>query len=103
MASVQKKFVIFNLRETYHELGKFDFKIVLDPRFFKNGHLSDVTLVDSDGKKIDCDVEKWGRKINCVFSVTDQVPDGVTTVNMILRDDGGKELTTRTQFWVIKP
>ncbi len=103
MASTQKKYVIYNLRETYHELGQFDFKIVLDPRFFKNGHLSDVTLIDSDGKKMDCHVEKWGRKINCGFVVSAKVPDGVATVNMTLRDDAGKELTTRAQFWVIKP
>lgn len=99
----QQKFVLYNLRETYHELGEYEFKVVLDPRSFKNGHLSEVTCVDSDGKPMRFEVQKWGRKINCKFVVDRTVSDGVSIVKMILRDDEGHEHSGRTSFWVIKP
>jgi len=101
MASV-RKFVIYNLRETYHELGKFDFKIVLDPKFFKNGSLSEVKLTDSDGRDMKYTTEIWGRKINCTFCLDRTVPDGVSTVKMLLRDDSGHEMSTQASFWIIK-
>lgn len=98
-----QKYVLYNLRETYHELGVYDFKIVLDPRFFKNAHLSEVIFTDSDGKLMKFEVEKWGRKINCEFVIDDSVSDGVSTVKMLLKDDEGHSHTSRTSFWVIKP
>lgn len=98
-----QKFVVYNLKETYHELGQYEFKVVLDPRHFKNGHLSEVLLIDSDGRPMKYDVEKWGRKINCSFSLDKTVADGVSTVKMVLRDDEGHEMAARTSFWVIKP
>lgn len=102
MAAPQK-FVVYNLRETYHELGSFEFKVVLDPRYFKNGHLSEVSLVDSDGRSLKYNVQKWGRKINCSFSLDQAVADGISTVKMVLRDDEGHEMAARASFWVIKP
>jgi len=99
----KEKFVLYNLRETYHELGEYEFKVVLDPRSFKNGHLSELTCVDSDGKPMNFEVQKWGRKINCKFIIDKSVSDGVSTVKMTLRDDEGHELAGRTSFWVIKP
>lgn len=98
-----KKFVLYNLRETYHELGSYEFKIVLDARFFKNGHLSELSCVDSDGKPMKFNVQKWGRKINCSFIVDNSVADGVSVVKMILKDDDGHEHSDRLSFWIIKP
>ena len=98
-----QKYVLYNLRETYHELGSYEFKVVLDPRSFKNGHFSDLTCVDSDGKPMRFEFQKWGRKINCKFIVDRTVADGVSTVRMILKDDEGHEHQARATFWVIKP
>lgn len=95
-------YVIYNLRDTYHELGDYEFKIVLDPRTFKNGHLSEVECFNSDGKKLEMDVQKWGRKVNCSFKIDHNVPDGVCVLKMNLRDDAKKELNCRATFWVIK-
>lgn len=99
----QQKFVLYNLRETYHEFGIYEFKVVLDPRSFRNGHFSEVTCVDSDGKPMKLDVQKWGRKINCKFVVDRDVSDGVSTVKMDLKDDEGHSCQGRTSFWIIKP
>lgn len=98
-----RKFITYNLRETYHELGNYDFKIVLDPRFFKNGHLSELACIDSDGRPMRFDVQKWGRKINCSFVIDQTVADGVSVVKMYLKDDDGHEHADRLSFWVIKP
>lgn len=98
----REPYVIYNLRDTYHEAGQYEFKIVLDPRRFKNGHLSEVTCVNSDGKNMTMDVQKWGRKVNCSFNIDESVPDGVSVLKMILKDDAGREVTGRATFWVIK-
>lgn len=103
VAPIKNKFVVYNLRETYHELGKYDFKIVLNPKFFKNGHMSELKCVDSDRKNMKFSCEKWGRKINCSFIIDNDVSDGVSIVDMNLKDENGKEYPGRITFWVIKP
>lgn len=99
----KQKFVLYNLRETYHELGNYEFKIVLDPRSFKNGHLSELLCLDSDGKPMKFEYEKWGRKINCKFLIDKSVADGVSTIKMNLKDDSGHQHEGRASFWIIKP
>ena len=103
MAHPRQKYVFYNLRETYHELGEYDFKIVLDPRSFRNGHLSEISCVDSDGKPMTFDIQKWGRKINCKFTVDNKVSDGVSIMKMNLKDDQGHECSGTKTFWIIKP
>lgn len=98
-----KKFQVYNLRETYHELGEYEFKIVLHPRFFKNSHLSELVLVDSDGKEMKHETKKWGRKINCHFVIDPSVADGVSICTLQLKDDKERLVPGRLTFWVIKP
>jgi hypothetical protein len=98
----KKLYVVYNLRETYHEQGDFQFKIVLSPKHFRNGHDSSVVVTNADGTPLNVVVEKWGRKINCSFSINDNVPDGVSTIKMSLRDSRGKLHEERERFWVIK-
>lgn len=100
--SSQEFAVVYNLREIYHELGSYELKIVLDPKLFKNSHLSEMTIVDSDGSGIKHELKKWGRKMSCVFVFDDTVPDGVCTVCLALVDDEGRKLTQRFSFWTIK-
>lgn len=96
-------FVVYNLRETYHELGEYEFKIVLNPKFFKNGHDSTLLMIDSDGKKMRYSVETWGRKINCSFTIDDTVSDGVSIIDLIVKNSSGKEHKERLTYWIIKP
>ena len=103
MIKTKNKFVVYNLRETYHEFGKYEFKVVLNPKYFKNGHMSEITCVDSDRKGMKFSYEKWGRKINCSFIIDKEVADGVSIVDMKLKDDEGKECSGKVTFWVIKP
>jgi hypothetical protein len=97
------KYVIYGLKETYYELGEYEFKIVLDPKHFSNSHLSEIKCVDSDGRKMKFHFEKWGRKINCKFILDKDVSDGVSRIEMLLKDDEEHQLLTKSSFWVIKP
>lgn len=97
------RYLVYNLRETYHEFGEYEFKVVLSPRHFKNSHVSEMTLVDSDGKPVRFELKKWGRKMNCTFFIDESVSDGIAVANLILRDDRENEVRGRVQFWVIKP
>lgn len=103
MARPVEKFVAYNLRETYHELGEYEFKVVLHPRVFKNSHESSLSLVDSDGKPMSFVIKKWGRKINCSFTVDENVADGVSVARLEMRDERGEIHQGRFSFWVIKP
>ena len=103
MAKPADKYVVYNLRETYHELGEYEFKVVLNPRSFRNSHLSEMALVDSDGKPMRFELKKWGRKMNCSFHIDEKVADGIAVAKLSLKDERGTEVTGRVQFWVIKP
>lgn len=99
-----EKFVVLNLRETYHELGRYEFKVVLSAKHFKNSHFCEMTLVDSDGKPMNYEVQKWGRKMNCTFVIDPLVADGVSKVRLSLRkEESAEPQSSLLSFWVIKP
>jgi len=98
-----EKFQVFNLRETYHEFGSYDFKVFLSPKLFKNSHLSSMDLIDSDGRAMRFTLDKWGRKMNCSFILDRTVSDGVSTARLSLVDDLGNIHESFLRWWVIKP
>lgn len=93
------RYQVYSLRETYPEFGEYTFKIVLNPKFYKNGHDVSVTLLDSDRKPMKFDVKTWGRKLNVTFTIDPNVADGVSTVRILT----GNQEVGRLGFWVIKP
>lgn len=93
-----KRWQVYGLRETYPEIGEYDFKIVLNPRFYKSGHDFRVEVVDSDGKPAPFKYEIWGRKINVKFVVTSNVSDGVSRADIFRGDQN----VGRVTWWVIK-
>ena len=96
--AVATKYQVYGLVEAYTEIGEHSFKVVLNPRCFKSGHDIDVVLVDSDRRCMDFSVKKWGRKLNVVFKITPETPDGVSVAS-IARD--GREIG-RFHFWIVK-
>ncbi len=94
-----ESFIVQGLRETYHELGEYSFKLVLNPRRFANGHGVSLSLVDSDRKPMAADVRCWGRKVTCTFVIDGTVSDGISYVRVKNGSSEEKVLT----FWVIKP
>ncbi len=98
-----EKFVVFNLRQTYHELGEYEFKVVLSPKFFKNSHSSEFSLVDSDGRKVPHIIKKWGRKVNCSFVIDEGVADGVAVVRLVCKDEKDQVDLCTFSFWIVKP
>ena len=97
---IRQPYVVYNLKETYYEYGVYEFKIVLDSKFYKNGHGLSFDLRDSDGKHMKYSTEIWGRKVNCKFVVDQSVSDGVSVG--ILHDDSGQKEICRVTFWIIK-
>lgn len=94
--------LLVDLRETYHEIGNFSFKIVLNPKLFKNSHDSEVYAFDPENRDFNLNIEKWGRKINCSFTIDDSTPNGVCVIKLKLIKDGGEEVEETFSFWVIK-
>lgn len=98
-----KKLIFHNLRETYHELGRYEFKIVLNPAFFKTAEDVSLKIVDSDGKTMKHEFNVWGRKVFCEFDIDMSVSDGVSFIQLDGSDSKGKKFSERNSFWVIKP
>jgi len=94
--------VVFDLRETYHELCEYSFKIVLNPKLFKNCHDVDVKILDANNDLMEVDVRRWGRKVNCTFVLNETIPDGVCVVRLRAAADSGKNVVEKFSFWVIK-
>ena len=95
--------VSYDLREIYHELGDYKFKLILHPKDFKNGHSLKISCRDASGKAFPLKCETWGRKINFEFSIDKDTPDGVSVIDLELQDNSGKTLKHRISYWVIKP
>lgn len=100
---VPGKFLVLGKQEVYHELGRYEFKLVLNPGDFKNGHGSKVSFIDSDGKEIKSETSIWGRKMNCSFFIDENVADGVATINLSLSDGESSSHDTQLRCWIIKP
>ena len=94
-----EKFVVYGLLDTYHSLGEYKFKIVLNPKHFKNSHDLDVQMNDSDGETLKFKMERWGRKMNVSFTLDDDVSDGITVI-MLLDKTGN--VISRLSAWIIK-
>lgn len=94
------RYQVYNLRETYHELGRYEFKVVLSPRNFKNAHGFRVEMHDSDRHPMSHDSEVWGRKINVRFEINGRTADGVSRVNVYTPKG---DLLCQLNYWVVKP
>lgn len=94
--------VVMNMRDTYSELGTYEFKVVLDPKIFKGGCAADIEVRDSDGEPISSLVRPWGTKLMCKFTIDDGCSDGVATVKVHALDSSERWVDEYLQFWVIK-
>lgn len=101
MKSFNEKISIIDLRETYHEMGDYSFKIILNPKHFKSSHESNVCLYSTTHDIMECDVKKWGRKINCSFKIDQFMQNGVCMIEMDLIDDNGVHHKEIRKFWVV--
>lgn len=94
-------YIAYNVRETYHELGTFEFKLVFDTTA-ADPSTTDLSILDSDGKPVPFRSRRWGKKLNCSFDITDEVADGVAVVNLSFTTVRGEQRRERLTFWVIK-
>lgn len=92
------RFQVYGLDETYPELGRYSFKVVLSPRHYRSEEEFSVDVVDSDRKPMRYVVRKWGRKLNVEFDITPDTSDGVSVARIL---KNGTEIG-RLTWWVIK-
>ena len=93
------RYQVYNIRETYHELGEYQFKVVLNPRFYRTGHDFRVEMFDSANQPMRYSFEVWGRKLNVKFVVDGGVSDGVAHADIFRGDNR----VARLNYWIIKP
>ena len=102
MKKLRNQITILDFKRTYHEKGACDFRIVLNKEYFNNGHDISVDMIDPEGQHVAVDVKCWGRKINCSFTIDDDMPDGVCVLNIDLHNKKGKIMRETLHCWVIK-
>jgi hypothetical protein len=99
--SSHQPFAVIGKRDTYHELGPHEMKLVVDTARFVP-HSSSIEVVASDGTPIESGLRFWGNKLNCSFNLRDGLPDGVARMDVRLcRRDDGRYVTHPVYFWVI--
>ena len=102
MADKTFPFVIYNLRQTYHERGKYSVKVVLNPRRFKNCHDCSLKLIDAKAQPMKFELNRWGRKLNVDFTIDETTAEGVSGAYMDLVDSRGRHVTGSFMFWVVQ-
>lgn len=95
-------FVVYGLRELYHEPGTYEFKIVLDGDVFKNCHESESSFVGASNTKVKYEMNSWGRKMNVSFKLDESIPDGVCAFSFSVKDKKGRNKKGYLSFWTVK-
>ena len=85
--------------QLYVEPGEYSAKFVIDSRRSAKTTITQVLVVDADGKPLEAQARRWGTKLHVSFSIGAETPDGASLIDFIL-DDGKRE---RFKFWVVKP
>lgn len=102
MADKSAPFVIYNLRQTYHEQGEYNVKVVLNPKRFKNCHGSSIRLVDASNQPMKFELNPWGRKLNVNFTIDHSTAEGISGAYLNLIDSRGRTVTGSFMFWVVQ-
>ena len=103
MKNQDKPFMVYNLEKAYLDLGKHIFKVVLSPFLFDNSHECSASMKDTFGNEMNFILNKWGRKMNFEFIIDEKVPDGVSVVNLNLKDNECNISEHKLSFWIVKP
>lgn len=98
MARSPAKYQVYGLERNYIDLGEYQFKIVISPKF-KSALDFSIQMLDSDRNLMTFSVERWGRKLNIKFVVSEFTPDGLAAAGIYR----GDELIGNFSFWIIKP
>lgn len=100
---ISEPFVVYNIQRIYVGTGEHDVKVVLSADSFKNSHLSDLDLIDSDGRPMTFELARWGRKMNVRFVIDGSTADGVATIRLHLREsEESDQRTWPVHFWIVK-
>lgn len=90
------------LRDVYAQQGEYTVKMVIDPATSQNIEAVAVDVRNSDGGRMDFEHKRWGTKLTLSFKIDAQTPDGVSIIDLTLRNRNQKLTHERLSFWVIK-
>ena len=99
---IKKPFKIIDAREVYAQLGTFSIRAVVDSDFDADLAQSTFSAIDSSGKKIETSSRVWGNKLKCLFTIDENVSDGVAIGNVVIAGKDRQIYSTNVYFWVIK-
>ena len=94
-------YIVYNARETYHEAGEYDLKIVLNPSYFDNCHQATFEVMGPDRRPLESSVKRWGRKMICSFVIRPESAEGVAVARFSLIDRKGHVREGVISFWIV--
>lgn len=95
-------FVVTHLRDIYHELGEFEFKVAFDTEKFGQESKPTIQTIDSSGKPMKSYAKIWGSKLKCYFVIDSSVSDGIAFSKFSLMSKSGEVFEKTVTFWVVK-
>ncbi len=92
--------IVHGLHEIYYETNKYELKFILNNFLFSSK--PDVSFFIETYKKKDLiySFEQWGRKINIVLKIEDNVESGKYTICLNALDNNKILIKNKFDFWV---
>jgi len=94
--------VSVSLKDVYAYCGEYTAKFLIDSKISLQCEKIEVKIRNSDGNNLPFTFKRWGTKLNIDFKIDDNVPDGMSVVDVIL-SGSSKQVKEKFYFWVIKP
>ena len=80
--------------------GEHAFRVIFNPKKFKNCHDIDILVRDTAGDTVDCRLERWGTKMKVEMNISAGNTEGVASV--LLRNSGKYDDREIAWFWLVK-
>lgn len=101
MKKSQEDIIVIDFEGSYCQKGEHCFKLVLNKKVFKDSQCVDIDLISPENDRLEIDVKKWGRKINCCFTIEDEWTDGVYLVKISYEKDNEKK-QKYLECWIVR-
>lgn len=91
-----------NLLDVYAYQGEQAVKFMVDPGGSMGIDRVDVRMTNSDGLPMTMSFKRWGTKLNIMFTIDQDTPDGVAIIDVLLHSRTAGDLRERFSLWIIK-
>lgn len=91
-----------SLRDVYPSQGRFEAKMMIETRASISTERVEVSMRNSDGERMKYSAKRWGTKVNLVFDIGPDTPDGLSIIDITMYPYKGESTRERLSFWVVK-